>query len=204
MLKSVQEKQRLTTGSRRWLATASHQKLYTCQACQKLKRHASWSTTGQNRTTGRSIISRLDLATQSSREPALFWKTWLFTFHSYPNINTPYTHERKRASRENFERETLEKNKIDSSTIFIKRPFKFLKLSSSSLLNPWETYYQNLFWPYPFLWGGCLVLWEVVRKEPISHWLMLWSSSGIREARKEIGSAQPRWSKKLGGLRYIG
>ena len=48
------------------------------------------------------------------------------------------------------------------------------------------------------------MLWEVVRKEPISHWLMLWSSSGIREARKEIGSAQPRWSKKLGGLRYIG
>ena len=33
---------------------------------------------------------------------------------------------------------------------------------------------------------------------------MLWSSSGIREARKEIGSAQPRWSKKLGRFRYIG
>ena len=33
---------------------------------------------------------------------------------------------------------------------------------------------------------------------------MLWSSSGIREARKEIGSAQPRWGKKFGGLRYIG
>ena len=33
---------------------------------------------------------------------------------------------------------------------------------------------------------------------------MLWSSSGIREARKEIGSAQPRWSKKFGGLRYTG
>ena len=47
------------------------------------------------------------------------------------------------------------------------------------------------------------MLWEVLRKEPISHWLMLWSSSGIREARKEIGSTQPRWSKKLGGLRYI-
>ena len=28
---------------------------------------------------------------------------------------------------------------------------------------------------------------------------MLWSSSRIREARKEIGSVQPRWSKKLGG-----
>ena len=33
---------------------------------------------------------------------------------------------------------------------------------------------------------------------------MLCSSSKIREARKEIGSAQPRWSKKPGGLRYIG
>ena len=41
-------------------------------------------------------------------------------------------------------------------------------------------------------------------KEPISHWLILWSSSRIREARKEISSAQPRWSKKLGGLKYIG
>ena len=49
-----------------------------------------------------------------------------------------------------------------------------------------------------------MVLWEAIRKEPISHWLMLWSSSGIRETRKKIGSMQPRWSKKLGGLRYIG
>ena len=61
-------KQRLVTRSRRWLAAASCQKMHTCQACQKLKRHASWSTTGQNRTTGRSVISRLDLATQLSRE----------------------------------------------------------------------------------------------------------------------------------------
>ena len=48
------------------------------------------------------------------------------------------------------------------------------------------------------------MFWEAVRKEPISYWLMLWSSSGIWEARKEIGLAQPRWSKKLRGLRYIG
>ena len=32
---------------------------------------------------------------------------------------TLYTHEMSRASRENIKRETLEKNKIDSSTIFI-------------------------------------------------------------------------------------
>ena len=43
------------------------------------------------------------------------------------------------------------------------------------------------------------MLWEAVRKELISHWLMLWSSSGIWEVRKEIGLVQPRWSKKLGG-----
>ena len=48
------------------------------------------------------------------------------------------------------------------------------------------------------------MLWEAVRKEPISYWLMLWSSSEIREARKEIGSMQPRWNKKLGRLTYIG
>ena len=48
------------------------------------------------------------------------------------------------------------------------------------------------------------MFWEAVRKEPISHWLMLWSSNGIREARKEIDSAQPRWSKKFERLRYIG
>ena len=61
---------------------------------------------------------QLSQAASPSRQPALFWKTWLFKFHSHPSINTPYTHEMLRASRENIERETLEKNKIDSSTIF--------------------------------------------------------------------------------------
>ena len=50
--------------------------------------------------------SQLSQTARPSCEPALFWKTWLFTFHSPPSINTPFTHERKRASRENFERET--------------------------------------------------------------------------------------------------
>ena len=72
-------------------------------------------------------FSYLAIGTHDSVKPraTLFWKTWLFTFHSHPNINTPFTHEKKRASRENFKRETLEKNKIDTSTIFIKRLFKF-------------------------------------------------------------------------------
>ena len=64
MLKSVQEKQRLATGSRGCkLPEAAH-----VPGMPEVERHASWSTTGQNRTIGRSVISRLDLATQSSRE----------------------------------------------------------------------------------------------------------------------------------------
>ena len=115
-------KQRLVVGSRGWLAAVNRQKMHTCQACRKLKRHASWSTTGQNRTTGHSVISWLDLMTRSSREakpratPILKNLTLHIPFS--PSINTLYTHERKRASRENFKRETLEWNKIDSSTIF--------------------------------------------------------------------------------------
>ena len=69
-------KQRLAAWSCGWLAAASCQTQHTCQACQKVNSHASWSTTRQNRTTGHTVISRLDLATQlvarPSREPPLF------------------------------------------------------------------------------------------------------------------------------------
>ena len=111
-----------------WLDLAGDSRLQAAKGSTHAKHARSWSVTPtgalQNKIgqltvqLSRSWISRLSQAARPSREPALFWKTWLFTFHSHPSINTPYTHERKRASRENFERETLEKNKIDSSTIF--------------------------------------------------------------------------------------
>ena len=66
----------------------------------------------------RDWISRLSQVARSSREPPLFCKTWRFTFLSHSSINTPFTHKCKSASRENFERETLKKNKIDSPTIY--------------------------------------------------------------------------------------
>ena len=66
----------------------------------------------------RDWISRLSQVARSSRKPPLFCKSWRFTFLSNSNINTPFTHKRKRASRENFERETLKKNKINSPTIY--------------------------------------------------------------------------------------
>ena len=64
-------KQSLAAWSHGWLATASRQKQHACQACQKLKHHASWSTIWQNRTTSRSVIARLELATRSSCESKL-------------------------------------------------------------------------------------------------------------------------------------
>ena len=70
----------------------------------------------------RSLNSRLNLVARSSHQNTLFGKNWLFTFlltllYIYIYIYL-YTHYLEKASRENFERETLEKNKIDSSTIF--------------------------------------------------------------------------------------
>ena len=110
MLKSVQEKQGLVTGSRGWLTAASRQREHTCQACQKLKRHASWSTTGQNRTTGRSVTSRLELATQSSREAklraSLVLKNLTLHIPFSPQYKYPFYPQKK----ESFQREFWERN----------------------------------------------------------------------------------------------
>ena len=113
------------------------------------------------------MISRFSQVARSSREPPLFCKSWRFTFLSHSSINTPITHKRKRASRENFERETLKKNKIVSLTIYTLESLQIPQLSSSSLSNSWEAFYQTLFSPYSSLWKGCLDFWEAVRNEPI-------------------------------------
>ena len=42
--------------------------LHMCQACQKLKSHASCCTTGQKSQAGQAVCSRLELTTQPSRE----------------------------------------------------------------------------------------------------------------------------------------
>ena len=116
-------KQGLATGSRMWLA-----------ACKLPKDAHEWSIQ-RNWTVipalalqdkksrlaiqlARSLDSWLNQVGRPSRQSTLLWKNWLFAFLSHSSINTPCTHEILRASRENFKRETLEKNKIESSTIF--------------------------------------------------------------------------------------
>ena len=166
--------------------------MHTCQACQKLKRRASCSLQEKSsrlaRLFARGLNSWLNPVARSSRQSTLFGKIWRFTFLLTLLYIYPYTHDSERASREYFERETLEKIRLTHPKSLPKR-LQIPLLSSSPLSNSWEAHYQNLFSPYPFLWEGCLVFWKAIRKEPISYWLMLWSSSGIRKARKEIGSA---------------
>ena len=115
----------------------------------------------------RNWISRLSQVARSSHEPPLFCKSRRFTFLTYSSINTPFTHKWKRASRENFKRETLKKNKIDSPTIYTLESLQIPQLSSSPLSHPWEASYQTWFSPFSLLWESCLDFWEAIRKEPI-------------------------------------
>ena len=104
--------------------------MHTCQACQKLKRCASCSLQDKSlrlaRLFARGLNSRLNPVARSSRQNTLFGKIWLFTFLLTLLYIYPYTHNSKRASRENFERETLEKTRFTYPQSLPKRLFKFL------------------------------------------------------------------------------
>ena len=128
----------------------------------ELKSHANCCTIGQKSQAGQAVRSWLRLMTQSSRKVKLpdhlVWEkltfripnTHQYIYPLYPRIVESFKIE--------FERETLEKNKIDSSTIFIIGFSKFF------YSHPFHCYIleryisQNLFSPYPYLWGGYLVL----------------------------------------------
>ena len=130
LLKCVQKSRNsrldLASGSRLHAARLMH----TCQACQKLKRRTSCSLQDKSsrlaRLFARSLNSRLNPVARSSCQNILFGKIWLFTFLLTLLYIYPYTHDSKRASRENFERETLEKTRLTHPQSLPKRLFKFL------------------------------------------------------------------------------
>ena len=102
--------------------------------------------------------------TISSHQNILFSCNWLFAFHIHPTINTLIP-TKFWEPLENFERKTLEKNKIDSSTIFILWFSKFI-YSHPLHCSILERYInQILISPYPYLWGGCLVLRKQFRRD---------------------------------------
>ena len=113
------------------------------------------------------LDSRLSQVARPSCQFSLLWKNWLFAFLSHSSINTPYTHEILRASKENFERETLEKNKIDSSIIFTWWLFKFLNSHPLHCYILERFISQILFSPYPYLWDGYLVLGKQLGRDQL-------------------------------------
>ena len=113
-------------GSRLQAARLKH----TCQACQKLKYHTSCSLQDKSprlaRPFARGLNSRLNPVARLSRQNTLFGKIWRFTFLLTLLYIYPYTHDLGGASRENFERETLEKTRLTHPQSLPKRLFKFL------------------------------------------------------------------------------
>ena len=140
LLKSVQENRDSRLQAARCSTRAKHARRWTVMLVGALQDKIGQLAIRLSR----DWISRLSQVARPSREPSLFWKTWHFTFSSHLNINAPYTHKWKRVSRENFERETLKKNKIDSPTIYTLESLQIPQLSFSPLSNPWEAFYQNL------------------------------------------------------------
>ena len=103
---------------------------HTCQACQKLKCRTSCSLQDKSsrlaKPFARGLILRINPVVRSSRQNTLFGKIWRFTFLLTLLYIYPYTHDLKRAFRENFERETLEKKRLTHPQSLPKRLFKFL------------------------------------------------------------------------------
>ena len=62
----------------------------------ELNSHATWRITGQKSRLAielaRGLNSRLNQVARTSCQLTLFWKNWLFAFHSYTSINTPHSH----------------------------------------------------------------------------------------------------------------
>ena len=177
MLKIVQR----NTDSRLDLAggsrLASHQKLHMCQTCQKMKRHASWSTTGQKVQTGHSVTSRLELATQSSREskPPANYVLKSLTLHI--PFSPQYKYPLYPRNMESFQREYWERNPREKQDWLIYNLHIDFSNSSTLTLSIVISLKGSL--PKPFLTIPTFVrrpfdAWEAIRKGPISYWLMLW------------------------------
>ena len=124
------KKQGLAAKSRGWLAVASRQIDAHVPSMPKAEASRQLFTTGQKSQVGQAVCSRLELATQPSCEVKSpehpIWQIWLFTFLLTLLYIYPYTHDLERASRENFERETLEKTRLTHPQSLPKRLFKFL------------------------------------------------------------------------------
>ena len=120
------KKQELAAGSRGWLAAASRQIDAHVPSMPKAEASHHLFTTGQKPQAGQAVCSRLELATQPSREVKSLkhpvWQNITFHIPSHPTIYIPLCPQ----FRECFERETLEKTRLTHPQSLPKRLFKFL------------------------------------------------------------------------------
>ena len=124
------KKQGLAAGFRGWLVAVSRQIEAHVPSMTKAEASRQLFTTGQKfqlaRPFARGLNSRLNPVARSSCQNTLFGKIWLFTFRFTLLYIYPYTHDLERASKENFERKTLEKIRLTHPRSLPKRLFKFL------------------------------------------------------------------------------
>ena len=136
--------------------------LNTCQAYQKLKHHASWSTIGQKVQTGRSITLRLELTTQSSCESKPPATSVLKNLTLRIPFSPQYKYPLYPWNVESFQGEYWERNPREKQDWLIQNlhieTLQIPLFSSSPLLHPREVHYENFFSPHPYLWEGHLVL----------------------------------------------
>ena len=122
-------------GTRSWILRVAHSYKLP-EWCTRAKHAKSWSVAPAvalqdksprlARPFSRNLNSQLNPVTRSSRQNTLFRKIWLFAFLLTLLYIYPYTHDLERASRENFERETLEKTRLIHLQYLPKKLFKFL------------------------------------------------------------------------------
>ena len=148
------------------LRLISHQMLHMCQACQKLKCHASWSTTGQKVQTDCSATSRLASSVLKN-----------LTLHipfspQYKILLIPMK------CKELLERILREKPQRKTRLTHLQSSHRDSLNSSTLILSIVTSLRGSL--PKHFLIIPTSVrrpfgAWEAIRKGPISYWLMLWA-----------------------------
>ena len=127
----------------------------------ELKSHASYCTIGQKSQAGQVISLRLEVATQSSCEAKSpdhsVWEKLAFRIPNTHQYKYPLYPRIIKSFQREFWEKPLEKNKIDSSTIFILWFSKFLDSHHLHWYILERYISQNLFSLYPYLWGRYLV-----------------------------------------------
>ena len=134
-------------GTRGWISRVARG-LQVARRCtrvkhaEKLNHHTSYSTTGQKVQSGHSVISRLGLATQSSREA----KSPVHSVIEKLTLRIPFSLQYKYPlyprNEESFQREFWERNPREKQDWLIHNLYivtlEIPQLSPFPLLHPWE------------------------------------------------------------------